>query len=194
MAARQIKAKKPIAWKKLCTWESLPELRRLLDKLPPTQPSQTAGKAATIAEITEVFDTPIEGVLVYNNSKIENVRDKVWLLLNRLLKCRHYTAQFDSLCERIQVTDGSTLAPVWEFEPNNEDESCGWGRLSTLLRETRKLFRANGILWTVSENQTLRTVCLKPLPFGDNGRSRQKSIGGQGGQANQTEASSKKAK
>ena len=85
----------------------------MLDKLPPTQARREADNARTITEIT----TPIEGVLEVNNSRVENVPNKVWLLLNQLLRCDHPTAKFDRLCEQIIDDDGSTLAPVWGEAP-----------------------------------------------------------------------------
>ncbi len=136
-----------VAWDKLCSWESLPEIRRLLDALPD---AEDHGYAQTEMSITELVAEP-PNVIKYLGRPIRGVTPGIWKLINYLLSCMNCATTVQSLMESVWDHDDVT---------SNENE---WIRIDSLLGDTRKCFKTNAIPFSVSRKVRLGQVFLKKL-------------------------------
>lgn len=144
-AARQFRNRTSVAWDNLCTWESLPDIRRHLDALELPKGRDLSPKPPKIEDL--VAEPP--KVIRYLRVEIKGATPKTWKLLKYLLQCRFNTADVLDLVEQ---------GKVWEDDADNE-----WGRVDSLLKVTNKFFSDNEIPFNVSRSRELRQVFLRRI-------------------------------
>ena len=155
-AARQIDKLNPEQWRALCEWKSLTEIRARLDELP----SNRSGNEEPNQEPDELT-TPVEGALHYQNRLIKTkVSAKVWLLLNHLLHAKRHTRRFDCLSDdQISDSEGNQVPVVWGNDANNDSD--GWSRLYSLVRNATRFLRSQNIPYKVASDKRLLVVRLE---------------------------------
>lgn len=143
-AARTFKGGK-VDWDKLCRWDSLPEIRQLLNTLPNPE---VAGRSQTEKPITElVAERP--NVITYLGKPIPGATPAIWKLLDHLLRCRFHTTDVQNL-----VGDG------WD-KPNQSDVNDAWIRISSRLKLTMQFLKKNELPFVVSGSRPHSHVFLK---------------------------------
>ncbi len=134
-----------IDWGKLCRWESLPEIRRLLDTLPNPEIS---GRSQTEKPITELVAEP-PNVITYLGRPIPGTTVAIWKLLDHLLRCPFHTTAVQNL-----------IGEGWD-KPNQSDESDVWIRIGSRLKLTMQFLKKRGLPFVVSGSRPLSQVFLK---------------------------------
>ena len=133
------------AWDKLCSWESLPEIRRLLDALPD---SEGHGCSQTEKPITELVAEP-PNVITYLGRPIPGTTVAIWKLLDHLLRCPFHTTAVQNL-----------IGEGWD-KPNQSDESDVWIRIGSRLKLTMQFLKKRDLPFVVSGSRPLSQVFLK---------------------------------
>lgn len=127
-------------WRRLCDWESLPEIRRLLDCLP----SSSSGSEQSNVQQLELDS----GTIKYQGRTCNTPEPtpKVLGILRVLLPQANHTAYFSDLWPK-----------VWDDQPT-------WTAVHSAVQAVRDFFSGNGIPCTASANQSTGYIRLADRP------------------------------
>lgn len=138
-AVASIRQHLSVEWAGLCKWESLPDIRKLLDSFP-----ETVGQSSVL----KIDDLAVEDpdIVRYRGVECTKPPMKCFLILKHLLTCLNHATSINTLRK-----------VVWD------EDDYDWVAVDSALREVRRFFKENEISYGITRRQALNQIWLTKI-------------------------------
>lgn len=132
-----------VDWAQLCRWESLPDIRKILNSFP---------ERVEQSSVLKIIDLAVEDpdIVRYQGVECTKPTKKCFLILKYLLTCSNHASPLNTLRKK-----------VWDEDDDD------WCAVHSALRTVRRYFEANKIPYGITGSEELRQILLKEIqPLG----------------------------